>query len=86
VSFLNWALPIADLSFLKCLENVRADLRIALIPTPRYARVQKHVMVQAEEAIKCLPRLAFEGACKTLLALQAHELCCELPNLSQKDD
>jgi aspartyl-tRNA(Asn)/glutamyl-tRNA(Gln) amidotransferase subunit A len=47
------SLPPPDKSFLNSLEHMPTGLRIAFSPTLGYARVQGHVMVQVEKAVKC---------------------------------
>jgi len=47
------SLPPPDQSFLKCLENMPAGMRIAFSPTLGYARVQEQVMRKVEGAVKC---------------------------------
>ena len=45
------SLPSPEHSFLKCIEDIPTDLRIAFSPTLGYARVQKDVMSLAEKAV-----------------------------------
>jgi len=47
-----YSLPSPEHSFLKCLEDIPTDLRIAFSPTLGYARVQKDVMSLVEKAAK----------------------------------
>ena len=54
------ALPSPGRSFLKSLENMPKNLRIAFSPTLGYARVQKDVMRQVEEAVRCFEKLGHQ--------------------------
>jgi len=45
------SLPFPEYSFLKCIEDIPANLRIAFSPTLGYARVQKDVMSLVEKAV-----------------------------------
>lgn len=51
------SLPSSAHSFLKALKNMPKGLRIAFSPTLGYARVQKDVMRQVEDAVKCFEQL-----------------------------
>jgi len=54
------SLPYPDRSFVKCLGDIFAGLRIAFSPTLGYARVQKDVMSRVEEAVKCFEEMGHE--------------------------
>jgi Asp-tRNA(Asn)/Glu-tRNA(Gln) amidotransferase A subunit family amidase len=54
------ALPSPDQSFVKSLKNMPKDLRIAFSPTLGYAKVQKDVMIQVEEAVKCFEQMGHQ--------------------------
>jgi len=51
------SLPSPEHSFLKCIEDIPTDLRIAFSPTLGYARVQKDVMNLAEKAVTCFEEM-----------------------------
>lgn len=51
------ALPSPGLSFLNAMKNVPKGLKIAFSPTLGYARVQKDLMIQVEEAVKCFEEM-----------------------------
>jgi aspartyl-tRNA(Asn)/glutamyl-tRNA(Gln) amidotransferase subunit A len=54
------ALPAPDKSFLKSLKDMPKGLRFAFSPTLGYATVQKDVMSQVEEAVKCFEKLGHQ--------------------------
>jgi aspartyl-tRNA(Asn)/glutamyl-tRNA(Gln) amidotransferase subunit A len=51
------SLPSPGLSYLKCLAETPADLRIAFSPTLGYAKVQVDVMLRVGEAVKCFEEM-----------------------------
>lgn len=54
------ALPGPDQSFLESLKNMPKGLKIAFSPTLGYARVQKDLMTQVEEAVRCFELMGHE--------------------------
>ncbi len=55
-----FSLPFPQESYVKCLNNIPQNLKIAFSPTLGYAKVQKDILACVEESVKCFEEIGYK--------------------------